>query len=393
MPKIVTPFKFIIKKIKNPFKRARLFIKHRLGWLDKPHLLAYRSFGNDEQIIIKGAVMEDKGLAKPEKDTSLWQNILAMIKRYSSDEIPNVRIKVKFNGQAKTVTADENGIFEAKFDIQQNQLNKTEWHAYEIELLDEVVPDQEKIIEKGEALIVQTPSEFGIISDVDDTFLVSHATDTLKKLRLMLFKNALTRFPFEGVAAFYRALHKGVEGKYFNPIFYVSSSEWNLYDLLIDFCYFHRIPKGPFLLHELKVSIFKFWKSGGGNHDHKLQKIRFILNTYKKLKFILIGDSGQKDAEIYTKITREFPDRIKSIYIRDVSSKKRILRLNEFAEIVKQYNVEMVFVKNTQEAAEHAIKKGFLDEKYLTEVRREKESEEQMPGEVEQVVEIAKKNN
>src|SRR5690606_25786914 len=109
-------------------------------------------------------------------------------------------------------------------------------------------------------------SQLGIISDIDDTILISHSTSLIKKLRLMLLKNASTRLPFEGVAAFYRALHRGINSNCLNPLFYVSSSEWNLYDLLIDFCNHQHIPKGTFMLHDLKVGILKLFKSGRGKH-------------------------------------------------------------------------------------------------------------------------------
>src|SRR5690606_26771482 len=193
----------------------------------------------------------------------------------------------------------------------------------DLELMEEVVPDQKDISARGQVMLLTSDSQFGIISDVDDTILVSKATNLLKKLRLMLFKNAHSRLPFEGVAAFYRALQKGVTGNFYNPIFYVSSSEWNLYDLLVDFCLVRGIPKGPFLLQTLEEDWYKFWKSGGGTHGHKVDKIRHILTTYHDLRFILIGDSGQKDAEIYSKIVHEYPERILAIYIRDVSKKKR----------------------------------------------------------------------
>ena len=126
----------------------------------------------------------------------------------------------------------------------------------------------------GDVLMVSRKHEFVIVSDVDDTLLVSHSTQFVKKMRLMLFKNAITRLPFPGVTDFYKALQNGMDESTFNPIFYVSSSERNLYDLLIDFLAYRNIPKGPFLLRNMQTSLLKLIKAGGGNHQHKLESIR-----------------------------------------------------------------------------------------------------------------------
>ena len=82
-------------------------------------------------------------------------------------------------------------------------------------------------------MLTPPPSaRFGVISDIDDTVLVSHVTSPFKMALVSLFGNAHTRSPFPGVAEFYQALQGGVGGAEQNPIFYVSSSPWNFYDLL-----------------------------------------------------------------------------------------------------------------------------------------------------------------
>ena len=113
-----------------------------------------------------------------------------------------------------------------------------------------------------------------------------------------------------------RALHDGPEGGAGNPLFYVSSSPWHLYTPLVDFLQSQSLPLGPLLLKELGVrSLF-----GAGSHmDHKLAHIREIVETYPHLPFVLIGDSGQQDPEIYREVVLRYPDRIRAIYIRSVN--------------------------------------------------------------------------
>src|SRR4030095_16712537 len=120
--------------------------------------------------------------------------------------------------------------------------------------------------------------------------------------------NARTRKPFKGVAAFYRALHAGV-----NPVFYVSKSPWNLFAPIVEYLEVQGLPEGPVILRDFGFRTPK---------NHKTRAIERILNTYPALKFVLSVDSGEQDPEIYAGIVRRFPDRIRAIYIRSVNTKR-----------------------------------------------------------------------
>jgi phosphatidate phosphatase APP1 len=140
-------------------------------------------------------------------------------------------------------------------------------------------------------LVPEAGAQFGIISDMDDTVVQTDVTRWARVLGAVLFGNAHTRLPFRGVAAFYRALEVGTGGAR-NPLFYVSSSPWNLYDLLLEFLTLGQIPLGPLNL--------RAWRGGAGElfpSEHgafKQGEIRRILDTYRELSFILIGDRVRK---------------------------------------------------------------------------------------------------
>lgn len=368
------PIHFIYKRVKNPFSRVNLYIKQKLGWLGNPRILPYIGFGNQDVIYVRGRIVEDRELSKPDSEKSIWDNMFAMFKRYFSNEIPHVKLKAEFNGQAHVTESNQYGEFEFNFILLKPLPINQIWHKVTITLIDEAFCDTDCEMAIAEVMVSIPESQFGIISDIDDTILISHSTSLLKKMRLMLLKNASTRLPFEGVAAFYRALHSGgKENKALNPLFYVSSSEWNLYDLLVDFCDHQNIPKGMFMLHELKVGLLKLFRSGRGKHDHKIIKIKHILETFLDLDFILIGDSGQKDPEIYQSIIKAYPDRIRAVYIRDVSSDSRHQEVSAIAEeIIQNYNIDMLLVKDTEAAALHAIDKGYISSSTLLDIARER---------------------
>jgi phosphatidate phosphatase APP1 len=363
--KILKP---VFKGIKKPFKRLKVYLKQRAGWLGIPKILPYRGFGDSSTIYISGMVMEDKGLTKPADREKIWENILAMIKRFSSDEIPGVRVKADFAGLSQTGETDEMGYFYFRFNINDSpeKLSTQNWHPFTVTLLDEIVDNQPEVTANGIVRVITGKVNRIIVSDIDDTVLVSHSTQLFRKLRLMLFHNALTRTPFEGVSSFYKALEKGKDTTD-NPFFYVSSSEWNLYDLLENFFDHNDIPKGVLQLRKLENSIYKFWKSGQGSHEHKYEKIKFLLEFYKSQQFILIGDSGQKDPEIYLRLANDFPGRIGSIYIRKIGSGAFIQNIEQVNSKLEKVKTTYLQVESTRDAVLHAYNSGYIAEDMIIE--------------------------
>lgn len=335
--------------------------------LSPPVILPYRGYGTKDILYTKGHVLDDRVLYESSHTDRKRKNFKAMLSRYASSPIPDVRVEVKFKGYDLVVTTDDDGYFEAVFQFPKS-LQISGWQKIRYKVLDKIVEDQEEMIVEDEVYILDEQAIYGVISDVDDTILISYATNILRKLRLILTKNSKTRLPFTGVAAFYKALHTGNRPGVNNPIFYVSSSEWNLYDFLEDFCEVRGIPKGPFLLKDLKTGLKEIFRSGGGSHVHKLRKIRHLFMTFKNLRFVLIGDSGQHDSLLYSQITREFPDRVISIYIRDVSSSRKDKKVNSIAKSLEDHEVDMLLVANTADAARHAYKNGLITKEELKHV-------------------------
>jgi phosphatidate phosphatase APP1 len=200
-----------------------------------------------------------------------------------------------------------------------------------------------------------------VISDVDDTVLQSGVTDWKRALSLLLLHNARTRKPLLGVAGLYRALEEGAAGGEGNPIFYVSSSPWNLYDLLEEFLALNAIPYGPVHLRDYGVDAGKFGATPG--HGHKLERARELVRRLPRLRWVLVGDSGQADAEIYAELAREHGEKILAIYIRDVDLEEgspRDRSVDGFVERVRGTRVPMLRVADSQAIARHALGLGLI---------------------------------
>jgi phosphatidate phosphatase APP1 len=200
-------------------------------------------------------------------------------------------------------------------------------------------------------------ARFGVISDIDDTILQSSITDWKTAAQLTFLHNARTRKPLAGVAALYRALQAT-----HNPIFYVSSSPWNLYDLLEDFMELNGIPFGPIHLRDLGTDPGKFIKSAG--HGHKLERAIHLIERFPQLRWVLLGDSGQADAELYAEAARTHPDRIAAIYIRDVDpdvDSPLDLGVDGHIQRIAGTSVPMLRVADSAAIARHAAGLGLLD--------------------------------
>jgi phosphatidate phosphatase APP1 len=162
--------------------------------------------------------------------------------------------------------------------------------------------------------------------------------------------------PFPGVAAFYQALERGGDGARRNPIFYVSSSPWNLYELLHDYLEINGIPWGPMLLQDWGIDDKTLILAS--HREHKLAQIQTLLDYYPSLPFVLVGDSGQHDPEIYLEVIRAHPGRVKVAFIRDVTAEVRDKAVAQIASDAQSHGVEMIYVKDSQEALTHAQRLG-----------------------------------
>ncbi len=360
-------------------RAAKRTFDRRIGRTEQPHIVPYRGFGNDARVLIMGRALRDPGLREVTDKDTLWKNLVESYKRIETDELPGARIRITFQGMVQELVADKEGFFRAHVDLATPpNADAGFWHEVQFELVDPLPAEGQVVIARAQTLIPPRDAQFGVISDLDDTVIQTGATDVIRMVRATLFGNARTRIPFPGVAAFYAALQRGGTGTGFNPIFYVSSSPWNLYDVIEQFMALQRIPMGPTMLRDWGMSLDRI---PVGHSAHKLGTIRQIMSMYPQQRFILIGDSGQEDPEIYREIVREFPNRILCSYIRDVTpGGERGASLQKIASEIAAAGSEMIVAADTNVAAEHAASRGYIMKEALSEIAVEEEQVENLPG-------------
>jgi phosphatidate phosphatase APP1 len=355
-----------------------LELRRRMGTDSGLQISTYKSYGTRHRIYIKGRVLEDKQIAQSTANDSVWNNLLSMYKRFDSDEVPGAVLQVTFDGRDHQVVADNEGYFIIEFFSDRAIDQPGMWLSVDVRLIDAPYSFSPDVKNVAEVLIPPGDAEYGIISDLDDTVIKTGATDILAMSRNTLFHNAHSRLPFAGVSEFYKALQLGRNGKRNNPFFYVSSSPWNLYDLLDDFLEVNDIPPGPLLLRDYGLDR----NTADANHmNHKFKEISNILTAYPALNFVLVGDSGQEDPKIYHEVVNRFPGRILAIYIRDVQLAHREKIAIEFSQQLVDDKVEMIIVDDTVEAAEHAARTGLIFSNAIPGIVTDKEKDKgQVPG-------------
>jgi phosphatidate phosphatase APP1 len=363
----------VLYVLKYKLSRAKFRLGKKLGMIRSVMIMPYQGFGNETEIFFLGRVLRDRGIGISQMDDSNWKNFKKMYKRFMTWEIPFVQVKATFGNATETAITDEEGYFEFRIRTNNRQVAKP-WQQVKLELVDQVIEKQQRVSAFNKVFISSDEVEFGVISDIDDTIVPTGATRIWEMFKTTFFKNAHTRIPFPGVAAFYQALAKGFGTTENNPCFYVSSSPWNLYDFLMEFMEIHGIPKGPLMLRDIGLSREYF--IAGSHTEHKLTQVERIFEIIHDIPFILIGDSGQHDAEIYLQVIKDFPGRVKMVYIRDVDSRSHA-KVTEIAEEIKNQGVEMMLVRDTIEAAVHAVSKGWIlesDVGYIAEEKKEDEA-------------------
>lgn len=367
--------------VDNAFDRLKWRLDERLGRA-RNQIVPFNGYGSHDLLTLKGLVIEDKGVQPAGDRDTLWRNLDNMYRRFASVEVPGAVVAATIGGVTQEVRTDSNGYFEVNI-IPQTPLTDQTWHPVALSLQE---PASTPLLQATGAILIPPPSAaFGVISDIDDTVVISDAPHLLRMARLVFLSNARSRLPFAGVAALYRALQRGVGQQTGNPIFYVSSSPWNLYDLLSDFFALQDIPDGPLFLREWNGSAQEGLPTE--HRRHKLGVISRLLTRYPALPFILLGDSGQTDPEIYAEVVLSYPGRIRAVYIRDVSrAAERTAAIAELARTIAAAGSTLLLAADTLTLAQHLAVQGLIAAEALAAVAADKAQDEAPPGDTERLL-------
>ena len=317
-------------------------------------ILPYRGYANETRIYVKGRVLENEDIFIGQTENKI-QNLINTVKRFETDEMAFANVRISIHNQVFDVETDTEGYFilDSEWNAPPKE-KENDWLTAQVELIGLTNEDQATITATAEIYFPSKNADYGVISDIDDTVLQSHTTSRfkLKMLYATFLQDASKRLPMEGVVELFQAFVKGGDGKRTNPIFYVSHSPWNIYDLLEQFMEMQKLPKGPLLLRDFGIT------PSGEYSNHKITTIKHILAMYPNIPFVLLGDASQKDADFYLELAKSFPDRIKAIYIRKNKDNKNARRSAELIEA--NSNINAILVNSSAEMIAHGKQHGLL---------------------------------
>ncbi len=340
--------------IKHPVVSWKEKIWRRLGMTHQPTIILYSGYGHAEQLVVYGHAFLLAPLQRKKYSTFFLKNLLALLRLFIIKPIAGASVQLTSAGTKVHSMTDTDGFL--KLEWRSEIPLAFGWHNASVQLFSH---KQQPIAEAFGSFLVPHSTQFGFISDIDDTFLISHSSSFRKRLAVLFTRNPRTRHAFDGVIKHYHLLSKAhtIESEP-NPFFYVSSSEWNLYNYISEFITVNGLPKGVLLLSPIKNLVSLFF-SRQNKHKSKTDRIIRILKAFPKQKFILLGDSAQQDPVIYASIANNFPGRIHAVYIRDIYRRKSN-SAKAILQKLEKTGVPTCFFAHSAEAIMHSKKIGLI---------------------------------
>lgn len=320
----------------------------------KPILKLYRGYANKQELIVMGHVFKPTNKVDYDFQKKNFRNATSVIKMFRISTESNASVYLEINGEKIHTKTLDDGYF--KFCIPIKDDSSFGWIKYKVA----IIYNNQEIITTG-SYIRPHEGTLGFISDIDDTFLVSHTRNPLKKLYILLFKNVNDRKVFEDVVQHYQALSSAGRNNKSekNAFFYVSSSEWNLYRFITQFTEIHQLPRAVLLLKDIKTSLLDLFITGRGDHNHKFEKIKHVLEFYPNLQYTLLGDDSQHDPYLYEDICKIFPVNVVAVYIRQTGSAKKH-KVEKALKNIESLEVKVCYFKKSSEAIAHSKKIGLI---------------------------------
>lgn len=230
-----------------------------------------------------------------------WRTFMETVAWFTTSEVPGVPVEARSDVASAHVVSDEEGYIEARVRVSPPSETRVGVKLTARRAPDTVAP----------AYAAPADGRPLVVSDIDDTVLITGVKERLKMVGRTLIGDPTDREVVDGMPA----LLRGLAGKD-APVFYVSTSPWNLYQRLTDTLAYHDVPPGPMLLTD--------WGIGRKQMlvvpalEYKVETIGGVFDDFPGRQFVLVGDSGQHDLAAYLALAEAYPGRIRAILIREV---------------------------------------------------------------------------
>jgi phosphatidate phosphatase APP1 len=361
----------VVAGIEGKLTQRRRDQKLQSGAFRGVHVIVYRGFVADDVARVRVRVIETPELPGDSR-IPYWEVAQANVRRHAALHIVGAEVELRIGNHAATAITDDHGF--ANFTLAVPGL-RVGWH--EAVSLTRPIEDVEPASGTGSVVKPSLRAPFLVISDIDDTILLTGLTEGVAMVTRTLLRDAEERRAIPGMAALYRGLARGLPNRAGNrrpepTFFYVSTGSWSFYSLLEQFVELRGFPRGPMFLTDWGPTERYLRRSGA---EHKRTAIRRLFEAYPGMRFVLVGDSGQRDPLTYEEMARAFAGHVKLIVIRQVGADddERNSELRKKAAELRDEGIPIHLVADAAEAAELAHGMGLCDEQTLQEVAADPE--------------------
>lgn len=295
----------IARKTERALVRFGTQRKAAQGW--RPSIIGYYGFGDSTQVRVLGrVVMADPNAPAPTPANAKSQR---GFRQFFTLQVPNHEVTVRVGEQAVETRTNENGYIDVL--ITDHGLEPG-WQEVTIEARGaDPIQAQVQIVAPGTTI--------GLVSDIDDTVLVTWLPRAMIAAYNSWYLPTDMRKPVPGMAEFYQELLRKHPDA---PVFYLSTGAWNTFYSLTLFLAKHGFPKGPLLLTDWGPTPTGLFRNGV---EHKRVQLRNLIIDFPDINWILVGDDGQHDPLIFGNIAGEHPDRLAGIALRNLSPQEHVL--------------------------------------------------------------------
>ena len=168
-------------------------------------------------------------------------------------------------------------------------------------------------------LVVGPDATAGIVSDIDDTVMVTSVPWPLLAVWNTFFVHETTRRPVPGMADLFGSLLRDNPGA---PVIYLSTGAWNIMPTLVQFLRRNGFPQGPMLMTDWGPTNTGWFRSG---QEHKRGALRRLRAEFPDIRWVLVGDDGQHDPKVYREFASEHPGNVAAIAIRQLTPGEQVL--------------------------------------------------------------------
>lgn len=273
----------------------------RRGW--RPRVLAFRGYGGPGWVRVLARVL----LAPPDTGTRELQ-LGRGFRRFLSATAADVEVTVTLGGRSHRVASARGGYIDTVLDADL----EPGWQ--EATLSVDGAPDVPVALR-----VVGPDVTVGVVSDVDDTVLVTALPRPLLAAWNTFVRHEGSRRPVRGMATLYREIEAQHPDA---PFLYLSTGAWNVAPVLDQFLHRHAYPPGPLLMTDWGPTPDAWFRSG---REHKRREIDRLLDDFPDVRWLLIGDDGQHDPEIYGETAERRPERVRAVVIRELSPAEQVL--------------------------------------------------------------------